>query len=257
MQLASNGDKEECSESEPILNHHHLHLQPPGEPSFSCEIIPISPNHDVDHDLQNVRVDETCNLVIADQPQCRICLDIGGEDLIAPCHCKGTQKYVHRSCLDNWRSTKEGFAFSHCTECRAVFILRANVPPDRWWLRLKFQFLVARDHAFIFIIVQLVVAFLGVLVYKFYGDELREMFGYEEHPYGFYTMAVLAIVLVGLLYGFFIAIICGQRINERHYHVLAKQELTKEYVVEDREHVKSVPELDPSHVTELRMLGLY
>jgi hypothetical protein len=34
-----------------------------------------------------------------------------------------------------------------------------------------------------------VVAFLGVLVYKFYGEELREMFGYEEHPYGFYTMA--------------------------------------------------------------------
>lgn len=29
-----------------------------------------------------------------------------GEDLIGPCNCKGTQKYVHRSCLDNWRSTK-------------------------------------------------------------------------------------------------------------------------------------------------------
>lgn len=36
---------------------------------------------------------------------------------------------------------------------------------------------------------QQIVAFLGVLVYKFYGEELREMFGYEEHPYGFYTMA--------------------------------------------------------------------
>ncbi|KAG7018208.1 hypothetical protein SDJN02_20076, partial [Cucurbita argyrosperma subsp. argyrosperma] len=84
---------------------------------------------------------------------------------------------------------REGFAFAHCTECRAMFVLRANVPPDRWWLRLKFQFLVARDHAFIFIIVQLIVAFLGVLVYKFYGEELREMFGYEEHPYGFYAMA--------------------------------------------------------------------
>ncbi|TKY47976.1 E3 ubiquitin-protein ligase MARCH3 [Spatholobus suberectus] len=165
MQLASNGDKEECSESEPILNQ-HLHLQPSRESSFSCEIIPIpaAPNDDDDDDdLQNVRVDETCRLVNADQPQCRICLDIGGEDLIAPCHCKGTQKYVHRSCLDNWRSTKEGFAFSHCTECRAVFILRANVPPDRWWLRLKFQFLVARDHAFIFIIVQLVWSWLSHL----------------------------------------------------------------------------------------------
>lgn len=45
--------------------------------------------------------------------------------------------------------------------------------------------------------------------------------------YSLFHIAVLAIILVGLLYGFFIAIICGQRINERHYHVLAKQELTK------------------------------
>lgn len=36
---------------------------------------------------------------------------------------------------------------------------------------------------------QQIVALLGVLVYKFYGEELREMFGYEEHPYGFYIMA--------------------------------------------------------------------
>jgi hypothetical protein len=37
---------------------------------------------------------------------------ISGEDLIAPCHCKGTQKHVHRSCLDNWRSTKVNARFS-------------------------------------------------------------------------------------------------------------------------------------------------
>lgn len=256
MQL-NDSHKEDISERQPILGQsdsEHRFI----ESSSLCEIVTVGGDNDiVDEDLQNLHVDESCQLVNTDQLQCRICLDSEGEDLIAPCHCKGTQKYVHRSCLDNWRSTKEGFAFAHCTECRAGFLLRANLPPDRWWLRLKFQFLVARDHAFIFIIVQLIVAFLGVLVYKFYGDELREMFGYEEHPYGFYTLAVLAILLVGLLYGFFIAIICGQRISERHYHVLAKQELTKEYVVEDREVNKDVPELDPSHVTELRMLGLY
>ncbi|KAJ4830232.1 hypothetical protein Tsubulata_037555 [Turnera subulata] len=258
MQLVSNDSlSEDISETEPILGHSNL--EPESDRSSSSSEISSS-GQDIDvlgDELQSIHIDETCSPVNPDQPQCRICLDTEGEDLIAPCHCKGTQKYVHRSCLDNWRSTKEGFAFAHCTECRALFVLRANVPPDRWWLRLKFQFLVARDHAFIFVVVQLVVAFLGVLVYKFYGEELREMFGYEEHPYGFYTMAVLAIVLVGLLYGFFIAIICGQRINERHYHVLAKQELTKEYVVEDREASKDVPELGPSHVTELRMLGLY
>ncbi|KAK9056521.1 hypothetical protein SSX86_023885 [Deinandra increscens subsp. villosa] len=256
MQLmsSSNNDspregEEGSSETEPILND--------SSKTTCSSTFEIRSDCSIAVDDESPDINESSSLVTSDQPQCRICLDTEGEDLIAPCHCRGTQKYVHRSCLDNWRSTREGFAFSHCTECRAVFILRANVPPDRWWLRLKFQLLVARDHAFIFIIVQLIVTFLGVLVYKFYGDELREMFGYEEHPYGFYTMAVLAIVLVGLLYGFFIAIICGQRINERHYHILAKQELTKEYIVEDREVNNDVAELDPSHVTELRMLGLY
>ncbi|KAF5807841.1 putative Zinc finger, RING-CH-type, Zinc finger, RING/FYVE/PHD-type [Helianthus annuus] len=255
MQLMSSNDsgREGSSETEPILNE----CKSVESCSSTFEIRSDCSIAVVEEDSQSPDFNENSSLVASDQPQCRICLDTEGEDLIAPCHCRGTQKYVHRSCLDNWRSAREGFAFSHCTECKAVFILRANVPPDRWWLRLKFQLLVARDHAFIFIIVQLIVAFLGVLVYKFYGDELREMFGYEEHPYGFYTMAVLAIVLVGLLYGFFIAIICGQRINERHYHILAKQELTKEYIVEDREVNNDVAELDPSHVTELRMLGLY
>ncbi|XP_048129347.1 E3 ubiquitin-protein ligase MARCHF1 isoform X2 [Rhodamnia argentea] len=209
MQLAPNDSHgEDSSENVPILQRTDVVERSEGS-SSSSEITTAGGEFAVSvDDLENDDVDETCSLVHTDQPQCRICLDNGGEDLIAPCHCKGTQKYVHRSCLDNWRSTK-------------------------------------------------IVASLGVLVYKFYGEELREMFGYEEHPYGFYTMAVLAIVLVGLLYGFFIAIICGQRINERHYHVLAKQELTKEYVVEDREKMKDVPELDPSHVSELRMLGLY
>lgn len=203
--------------------------------------------------------DEDNESVNVDQPQCRICLETGGEDLIAPCRCRGTQKFVHRSCLDYWRAAKEGFAFAHCTECRAMFYLRANVPPDRWWSRLKFQLLVIRDHTVIFIVVQVVVALLGMLVYKFYGEELREMFGYEQHPYGFYLLAVFAVLLVGLLYGFFLAIICGQKISDRHYHVLAKQELTKEYVVESRNENENEepPELESGHITELKMLGLY
>lgn len=29
-----------------------------------------------------------------------------GEDFIAPCKCKGSSKYVHRECLDQWRAVK-------------------------------------------------------------------------------------------------------------------------------------------------------
>jgi hypothetical protein len=41
---------------------------------------------------------------------CRICLEseslAPGDELIAPCMCKGTQQLVHRGCLDHWRSVK-------------------------------------------------------------------------------------------------------------------------------------------------------
>ncbi|KAF8406982.1 hypothetical protein HHK36_006103 [Tetracentron sinense] len=80
---------------------------------------------------------------------CRICLEYDGEpgeELISPCMCKGTQQFVHRYCLEHWRSVKanillwtsndinriafslsflqEGFAFSHCKTCKAQFHLR-------------------------------------------------------------------------------------------------------------------------------------
>ena len=78
MQLASNGNNEECSESEPILSQ-HLNLQESGEFSSLCEITSVGLDLVVGNDdLQDVHIDETCPLVNADQPQCRICLDIGG-----------------------------------------------------------------------------------------------------------------------------------------------------------------------------------
>ena len=44
---------------------------------------------------------------------CRICLEnCERKEVIAPCKCKGTQKWVHRECLDLWRSVREDKAFS-------------------------------------------------------------------------------------------------------------------------------------------------
>lgn len=41
-----------------------------------------------------------------------------GRELIAPCKCKGTSKYVHRECLDQWRAVKVS-ANCFCTFCAA------------------------------------------------------------------------------------------------------------------------------------------
>ena len=35
--------------------------------------------------------------------ECRICLVNGNTELISPCNCQGTQKYVHQECLNRWR----------------------------------------------------------------------------------------------------------------------------------------------------------
>ncbi|CAF5173447.1 unnamed protein product [Rotaria magnacalcarata] len=48
--------------------------------------------------------------------QCRICLDDDNpNDIISPCLCSGGSAYVHRKCLNEWRSENAGGrGFKYC-----------------------------------------------------------------------------------------------------------------------------------------------
>ncbi|GAB2232517.1 hypothetical protein Drorol1_Dr00011554 [Drosera rotundifolia] len=257
-------------------------------------------------------------------PCCRICLECDGEEddqLISPCMCKGTQQFVHRSCLDHWRSVKEGFAFSHCTTCKAQFHLRAELFEDKSWRKLKFRLFVARDVVLVFLAVQLAIAAIGAFVFLMDKDgAFRNSFsdGWDQilskHPIPFYycvgvviffmvlgffglilhcsaahngdprvagcqhccygcgildcfpasAEACFALVLVfmvifailGIAYGFLAATMAIQRIWQRHYHILTKRELTKEYIVQDLHGCYTPPKLDKEHEERLKMLNL-
>ncbi|KAJ6908052.1 hypothetical protein NC651_018483 [Populus alba x Populus x berolinensis] len=306
-----------------------------------------------------------------EQIQCRICLETDGRDFIAPCKCKGTGKYVHRECLDQWRAVKEGFAFAHCTTCKAPYHLRVHVAADRKWRTLKFRFFVTRDIAFIFLAVQLVIASLAYLVYlidTYQKSWLRLAWGFDSELSFYYIceylyrifmveccrtgallffallglsgcfitcydrrvrndlaqpcrelclcccqpgvcadchlpgtlciwtdcttcfescastagecgclggageaglpllfiMALIVLALftvIGIFYSVLVATMVGQRIWQRHYHILAKRMLTKEYVVEDVDGEMtgsdwSPPPLPTEHVQQLKNLGL-
>ena len=40
-------------------------------------------------------------------PECRVCLVSCGEDqLLSPCHCRGSVKFIHQDCLDQWLRQK-------------------------------------------------------------------------------------------------------------------------------------------------------
>jgi len=58
---------------------------------------------------------------------CRICLAESRsnvDELIAPCLCKGGQKWVHRSCLNRWRSQEVSHSFSRCPTCHFTYKTR-------------------------------------------------------------------------------------------------------------------------------------
>lgn len=61
-----------------------------------------------------------------DSDPCWICHEGGSQisELISPCKCTGSMKYVHRHCLDRWRSTAPNpFAFTTCRHCAYQYIL--------------------------------------------------------------------------------------------------------------------------------------
>ncbi|KAI4295006.1 hypothetical protein MLD38_040719 [Melastoma candidum] len=155
-----------------------------------------SPPEIVKVEGRNLAGEEVDDLEAGSVPCCRICLesDCDPEDeLISPCMCKGTQQFVHRSCLDHWRSVKEGFAFSHCTTCKAQFHLRVAMLEDSTWRKMKFRLFVARDVFFIFLVVQTVISAIAGFAYLMDKDgAFRNSFngGWDrilsKHPVPFY-----------------------------------------------------------------------
>ncbi|TVU04107.1 hypothetical protein EJB05_50319 [Eragrostis curvula] len=141
---------------------------------------------------------------------CRICLESSsgpGCELISPCMCKGTHQFVHRSCLDHWRSVKEGTAFSHCTTCKAQFHLRVQFLEGSRCRKMKFRLFVARDILLVFLAIQASIAALGGFAYLLDKDgKFRNSFADSsdfpsKHPVPFYyCIGVLVFfVLVGII----------------------------------------------------------
>ena len=62
--------------------------------------------------------------------QCRICHELDSDsdsEMIAPCHCKGTMRWVHESCLAQWRHAQRLFGgnWMCCSDCKADYMTSA------------------------------------------------------------------------------------------------------------------------------------
>lgn len=69
---------------------------------------------------------------LQEEKQCRICLETTDpSDLIHPCQCRGFSKYVHRSCLDQWRVQNNHQHYYACDVCHYEYRLSRV-----WWARI-------------------------------------------------------------------------------------------------------------------------
>ncbi|KCZ78584.1 hypothetical protein H311_00381, partial [Anncaliia algerae PRA109] len=68
-----------------------------------------------------------CRICYAlDDPMSNIC------DLISPCKCKGSMKYVHRSCLKIWRYKSKRFSeIKKCEYCLTFYTIEDEVMPHK------------------------------------------------------------------------------------------------------------------------------
>ena len=58
---------------------------------------------------------------------CRICLDAEPVDqLISPCECRGSQAFVHISCLQQWILRTAGAGLTYCELCRHAYHLKCE-----------------------------------------------------------------------------------------------------------------------------------
>ena len=66
---------------------------------------------------------------------CRICLDDDEENnMIAPCLCAGTNKFVHRRCLESWcEISSRSDARTLCPNCRHKYTFETL----SWWDKMK------------------------------------------------------------------------------------------------------------------------
>ena len=137
---------------------------------------------------------------------CRICLENDKPDLmIAPCACKGSSKWVHRFCLDQWRATnQDAVAFSKCTECLFDYHMEATRSRRN---HIRYCLYVSHDIGFATLLVQLVIAMLGSFVWL--ADREHDALVPECQTtwciVGIYYASGLLLLLVGVgLYGLFL-----------------------------------------------------
>ena len=86
--------------------------------------------------------------------ECRICYDEEKNEkkLIRPCACDGTNRYVHRKCLNTWRNFDQNEERAvRCMECKKKYIFIFQYPKEKYDIHIFSLTNESSVHLFVFI----------------------------------------------------------------------------------------------------------
>ena len=135
--------------------------------------------------------------------ECRICLEeTNVEDMISPCLCRGTSKYVHRQCLNQWiNSSSNEDVKTKCLECRFEYKHYIN---ENSLTENKIICLIL-NHKFIYLIISHSIAIIGYIILNNFSSfefSLKSNVFYINN----YFFSGLFINLIQLIYYIFIVV---------------------------------------------------
>jgi len=129
---------------------------------------------------------------------CRFCLESNNEeDLIVPCRCSGSMKFVHRYCLQEWRSQDvNSNNFIRCNQCLFEYELIDKISNSEKCC-ISFCSFFESNKFIIFIFLQIFLILLS-LFYKSIdtnGTYLYKLFGiHVEKSKEYYILSVITLL---------------------------------------------------------------
>lgn len=149
---------------------------------------------------------------------CRICLENDSIiNMIFPCLCSGTSKYVHKKCLNQWRTISDNEeAYSKCFECNYKYLIintELGKPPTISRRFLKYL----SSHLFLFLALNnIAILFIWSILDNVVNErKLLQLFAFETAFEG-YLVISFCVYIVSIFF-IFIINLCTLNINKKQY----------------------------------------
>ncbi len=161
-------------------------------------------------DYSNISNKREILIDISDKATCRICLeDDTLDNLIYPCKCSGNSKYVHKKCLNEWRTyTTNQEYLNKCEICDHTYAINSKEYVDGWFTKIIFT------NWKMYILINLI-SYITAAIAQSYDDSNRLIGLFISNPdsisedtaaliyflisLGFYTIILLLYILIGTL----------------------------------------------------------